>query len=578
MRHLSALAVLLAAVLLAATAVCADVVYLKNGKKVNGTATRSGEKVVVRTSRGVREFDADDVLYISKTKTTAEDSDDSGGWGEPAEDDSTDDSTDADSGSSESDSKDADADLSPVKSPVRKSEFRIHEAAQPESVVFAHMRALEATSMGGDSADIKAEILRWQRKVKDRVRRIDSRWVEPEDIIRRRKLYRQRMEEAEEQFKLADKVSRREEGYKRKKAKFRKAGREKLKLAAAIWADPALRFFLQGVANYKDKQYGHAQNFFVRAIEAGPRVAAFYQGLGMAELAAEEPLEATEAFLTMLRFRPEDRLALMLTKDAVKKIPGSALKNETYLRARELLGEYGDVRYRTRWPYWMLPRKHIREDEEDLPAPEYDRLVYRQAVGVAVSEEGLVVDRSILTNAAEAFVRIDENTVVPAEIESISLFRRRGPTVPFGLVTVPGYQFVPATVPEEPNFPVGTVVTAYGLETYEEMGDRAYPIKGRITAKDAEGMKVSAKLASGDSGSVVLDGEERVVGFLGGRTDPLARQGGKHTFFTTAQADDILRRALRARADRYSMLKRDPVKLDKTTVTVYTLVPETFKE
>ena len=574
MRQLPRMAAMVCLAMLLALPAIADVVYLKNGKKVKGNATRSGDKVVVQTQNGVREFAADEVLYISKTRTDSDGSgDDSGGdWEKTSSDDSSGDS------STDADKPDKSADLKPVNSPVRKNKFRITDATQPEPVVFSLMRALEATEVGGASADLKTQIAAWQRKTKDRQRRLESRWAEPKDIVLMRSLYQKRLAEAEEQFDLAGQVGRRDRNHKAKAARFRQAGMEKLKLAAAAWADPGLRYWLQGVASHKDEQYGAAQTFFSRAVKENPRVAAFWQGLGMAELAAEEPINATDAFLKMLRFRPEDRMALQMTRDAVKKIPGSALKNEVYLKAREVLEGYDAPEYRRRRDYWMLPGKHVSDREENLPTPEYDRLIRRQAVGVALSSGALIVDHSVLKDAAEVFVRIDETTVVPAEMKRVSIFRGRGPSVPLGLITVPGYEFTPAAYSEDADFSVGEVVTAFGLETYEEMGDQAYPIRGRITAVDANGASVDVRLAPGDSGSVVLTEDKRVVGFLAGRTDALAKGGGENVFFTAVQAEDILDKAQRSRPDRYSMIKGDPVKVDKSTAVVYTLIPETFKE
>lgn len=560
MRANAAKWVVLSMVLLcAAVAAVGDVVYLKDGKTVRGEATREGDVVVVRTTLGVRRIPADKVLYISKPKETDTETD-------PNDTGETD------------ETEPVKLDPDKTTTPYRKSRFSIASASQPESIVFSLMRSLEA-GRRSDAANMKQRIATWQRNVKDRLRRLESRWVKPEEFIRRRKVVQGHIDDAESHFSKARRQRGRDEQAKALRKRYEQAGYEKLRIAARAWTDPALRLWLQGTAALKSEQPKTAHSYFTRALKENGYVAGFYQGLGKAELANDKGLAALDPLMTLLELRPEERESVQLMEAALKKVPGSALKHPTYLAARELFGKYPPMKYRRRSSSWLMPDKDIRDDEYELPIPEYDRLAVRQGTGVAVSEGALVIDRSIALNAVEALVQIDANTIVPAEIKSRTIFGRRADgDVELAVIEVTGVKFAPVTYKEDATFQRGTVVRTFGLPSWEEMSDRVYPIQGQVTSTDGDKAAVSTKLAPGDAAAAVITGDNRLVGFMKGRTDPLVKGGGENEFYSLADAEDILSRAVRYDADPYTRRQADLIPVKDPVVKVYLLAAERFRE
>ncbi len=546
-------------VFLAGSAV-GDVVYLKSGKTLRGPTTRDGDVYVVRTALGVRRIPADKVLYVSASKSSAD--------------------ADANSADGEQNAPDK-AKLDPDKTdtPYRKSTFTIAKATQPESIVFSLMRSLEAGKGTGNAADLRQRIATWQRKVKDRLRRTGTRWVDPEEFIRRRKVVEGHIADAESHFTKARRRRGRDDAAKARSKRYEQAGLEKLRLAASAWTDPGLGLWLQGVAALKSEQAKTAQSFFTRAIQENQYVAGFHQGLGMAELANDRALQAVEAFTTVLTLRPEEREAIQLMDKALKEVPGTALKHPTYLRGRELFGQYPPMRFRRSSMSWLMPDKDIRDDEHELPIPEYDRIAVRQGTGVAVSEGALVIGREIALKAVSALVQIDANTIVPAEIKSRSIFGRGADTdVKLGVIEVPGVKLTPVRYDEDATFERATEVRTFGLESWAEMGDRIYPITGQISSGSKDGLAVTTKLAPGDAAAAVLTKDNRLVGFMKGRTDPLAKLGGSNEFYSLKDAEQILGRAKRYDADPYNRRQTELIAVESPVLKVYLLVLERFKE
>jgi hypothetical protein len=337
--------------------------------------------------------------------------------------------------------------------------------------------------------------------------------------------------------------------------------------------------WLQGVAALKTEQPKTARSFFTRAIKENAHVAGFHQGLAKAELADDRGVQAVEACLTLIQFRPEEREAVELLGAALKKVPGSALKHPTYLAGREVFGQYPPMRRRRRSDSWLMPGKDLRDDEHELPVPEYDRLAVRQGTGVALAGGGLVIDRTIAQQAVAALVQVDANTIVPAEIKSRSIFGRDADSdVELAILEVPGVTFSPVTYDEDATFERGTVVKTFGLESWAEMGSRVYEVQGQITTTDPNRPSVSCKLAPGDAAAPVLTEDKRLVGFLKGRTDPLVAGGGKNEFYSLADAEDILDRAVRYDAEPYRRRNAKPIAVENPIVKVYLLVAERFEE
>jgi hypothetical protein len=63
-----------------------------------------------------------------------------------------------------------------------------------------------------------------------------------------------------------------------------------------------------------------------------------------------------------------------------------------------------------------------------------------------------------------------------------------------------------------------------------------------------------------------------------GRTDPLVKGGGENEFYSLADAEDILSRAVRYDADPYTRRQADLIPVKDPVVKVYLLAAERFRE
>jgi len=521
-----------------ATAALGDVVYLKNGKTYEGKVTRQGDKIIIDVQIGAIEVDASEVIYIATA---------------PVEPRAT----------------------SPASQPglitplrPRKDLSPLERATRPEPLVFLCMRSLAASSSTNVGDELRQQIEQYRAMCHDRKRKGEADWIGPGDFLRRRQVFAAHLKEARDLVRQANsnrvptpKQTAAEALAQRRKLEVLAFG--KMQQAARAWADPLLQRFLLGVAEVEWRDPKQAEELFRSCIDDLPLVAAFHQGLGLALQQSDRPLEALTEFIQMLELRPDSPDGLKLLKDAMAKVPGSQTKAPAYVSAEEFVKQWGESSgsggivapgglgggfgglggKAGAGIAWLLPGKPAAIKDETLPELPYDRLFTRQAVGVPIGDKTLMVDKAVLDDALELFVQIDAKTIVPASTRKVTSFGKiKEP--PLVLVSVEGYGFTPAEADEKAKFAVGDKVTAYGLGLYESMGGAVRQAGGKIESVAAEGtLKLSVTLAPGEAAGPVVTSDGKLAGFLAGKTDVRAENGGPDAMIPLADAAALIKQA-----------------------------------
>ena len=185
-----------------------------------------------------------------------------------------------------------------------------------------------------------------------------------------------------------------------------------------------------------------------------------------------------------------------------------------------------------------MPDRDLRVREGALPAPDYDRLVFRQAVAVAAAKDVLLVDAAAVRDALAVFVRVDEKTIVPAEAPSTSSFSRHRDRL-LVAVDVPGAEFAPV----EPARTGAAGGTVHALGILMELGSDVRTGKASLPA-EAGGR--CGGLLPGEGAAPVLDDAGRLAGFLAGKTDVTLEGGGPDRPVPPEELADLLARAARS--------------------------------
>ncbi len=557
--------IILALLTLAGTNAAADVVYLRNGRTYEGQVTRSDGKVIVLSGDKRLEFKAADVLHVGKSASPGSLASD----GSPSA-------------------------TKPVSAPLLRG-VNTQKLARPESFAFLVMRNIGRIKPGVDSYNLRRELDKWRAWSHDRRRRIPPIWAEREHFQRRRRTFISMLAKAEELHRQYRRyrMPRTRGPALRKRALAEREGLrkqlvEKLTETAQVWADPIIRRFLMGAAYLHDEQYAAAEAMFRNARKLSPRIAAYCQGHAMAMTGLDRHLDALEAYERALRLKPDSKAALRQLRDALQRVPGTETKRDAFIRAMELVSRYeppSSTRDRRRRGLtWLLPGGEQTLRHVGLPMPKYDRIALKQAVGVPISPNVIIVDAAAVTDALEVYLAIDETTFIPGTI-----IRRRNqrsddaPAPPLALVSFPDVVFTPPIVDLEAEITAGTEAQTFGLNLLEEMGStvRTIPTKmvsmpsGQTTA-----VRPEAHLAPGEAASPVIS-DNRLLGFLAGRTDVTLDSGGEDIFLPVSRLAPLLsqarrRKTLRSRGrlDRATL----PRRLRGSHFTIHATHGEKFDE
>ena len=411
------------------------------------------------------------------------------------------------------------------------------------------MRRAAGTPAGTAAFELGESIKRWRAAAHDSKRNVGSnQWLLPKDFIRRREAFTTLATEAQKLYR--DISTRKPTTPKEKAERAAKEATANLKMmrAAQTLADPLLRNFLIGVAAYEGKNYALAESQFRKCCKAAPRVAAFYQGRGLALGKQDRHLDALVSFTWTLRLQPNSQAALRMLRDGLKNVPGAKMQTPAFQTATELVGQYeADSRRSSRSGIeWLLPGRVVRTRTGELPKPQYDRLVFRQAVAVPVGTSSLIVDEAAVKDAKEVFVRIDETTLVRGVIKRVRSYGSKRTSPPVALVIVGDCKFTPLEADPETKFAADEAVTAYGLGIYEQMGRTVRKINGKILNVEEQGrLQLSAALVAGEAASPIITQDGKLAGLLSGRTDAMADGGGAEKFIPLSELERILKQASR---------------------------------
>jgi len=411
----------------------------------------------------------------------------------------------------------------------------------PEPIAFMMMRQLDAMEPGMASYKHRQKIKQWQIRSHERWRRAGSRQMHPKDFIRLRRLYERRHDEAKDAIRKARHARRGRSSSPRSRDGALAPGiAELLRDPAQTWADPLIESFLLGIVEYQKRSYGAAISRFAKCIEQAPRVAAFHQGRAMALLGMNRPIDALASATVAMKLRPDAREALDLVRRAMQAVPGSQIGDPVFVAAAELVARHKDgekdLGKAPATVRWLMPSKTWPSKPGALPEPTFDRMVFRQCIGVAVNENNLVVDRSVAVGAVELFVRINDKELAPCKVRRIGS-AARAISVPLAAVAVPGYAFAPVELAEAEELSVGQEVSAYGLGVYEEMGKSVRQMFLRIESVDPNGrIELSGgRMLPGEAAGPVLTAEGKLLGFMGPKTDVMRDGGGPDVFADAAE-------------------------------------------
>ena len=510
-----------------AGAACADVVFMKNGKIHRGEATRQGDTVLIKGPLATISVKAEDVERIVESKPPTD------GIVPPP--------------------------IEPVF-PLGVPRTGPEKYLRPESHVFYAMRQLVGSPGGMEAYELRGQIKSWREKTHDRQRKFQSKWVTSLEMQRAREEFAAVLLKAKDLQARIRRAGSTTASGRATQAKYRRGLGTHFRQAAQIWPDQLMRDFLTGVAHFESLNYTGAIQMFDQCIATAPRVAAFWQGKALALSAKGQKIEALAAFLSLLHVQPDLKEAYYMVQGALQEVPGTMMTDATFVTAKRIMEIYEEPPTK---PYsrpgttWLMPGRPWMTYDFTLPTPPYDRLVFRQAVGIPVGKKGLLVDKSVLDGALEAFVVIDHKTTVAAQIQRTSTYGTKQP--PLGLITVQDFEFTPLTIGATASIAKELPVTLHGLSVYEEMGSQLRRVSATIEDVGAEGaLSFSRKLLPGETVSPVIAKDRQLIGFVSGKTDPMADGGGPDLFVPLELAENLIKQANRTTTyyGSYSRVKR----------------------
>ncbi|MCY2925989.1 MAG: hypothetical protein NT031_11225 [Planctomycetota bacterium] len=550
------------AVLTAAALAEADVVYLRNGTMLQGQTVKEGDMIVVRSEAGETKVALADVVHIVRSE-------------EPAP--SLDAPLNATSKpGSASRPGDPDEPLAPPPVPVSvegavnpagpERTFSADRASLADTQVFAWERVLGRMGAGAESYYLRQEIERARGTAHERKRRVGTNWLGPKDFAARRAAYAKKLAEAEELINRAGRIdAAKTEKEIAQYHSLMSAGNKKLQEAADVWADPLLRRYLLGLASLWGQDADRGELLMASLTKECPLVAGYQQGHGMALFEQKRGLTALGAYIEMMQLRPDARgsdkqTIVDLVEKAMHLVPGHKIKTPTYQRAQELVdklkaqkvagfggGSFIASAARKNEMTLLMPDPKGRSWQTRgpvLPVPPYDRMMFRQAVGVPIGPELLLVDAKAAADAMEIYVQVDSRTVAPAQLE-----KPRGVeagTQALTLLRVKGYAFHPLLKADPTDLTPNTSVVAFATDFYSEMGNRIRTVAGKVVPApgNKEGPpQFTMGLLAGEGTAPILMGEDSLVGFLGGRIDTHADHCGLSKFIPTAELDALFKSA-----------------------------------
>ena len=555
-------------------------VYTVSGETYKGKVTKEGGKFIVETSGGRVVLKAKMVVHIEYTEPVKPDPRLAPITTQP--------------------STTTQPDVVIASSLLKSGAMVLGDSTRPEPIIYMYMRALAVAPAGQESARLRKQVDLWRVHAHDRLRKAGKKWLTPKDFIRHRKKFVELLAESEKLRKLGGQTRRYSSSkppvpLTAKQKRYQYEAIENLYMAGRSWADPPMQFFLVGVAQMHARKFDRAETAFKLGIKQAPLLGGLHQGLGLAYAKQYKYLSALEAFMEAIRLKPDSAEALHLIRETMALVPGRSIKSALYRRAVEVVAPYNTTpprtkttsSYRASYVEWLMPEggksKSWRVAETTMPTPPYDRLEFRQAVGVPLGKHTLVVDAKVAMGAMDVFVRID-GAFVPCTVGRSSYSSRKGrPKI--AIIYLTERELTPVKVPAKEQPAKAGPCTAYALGIFGQMKQKIREASGTFKpGVEKKPGSTSCKLLPGESTSPVLSADGSLVGFVDGKTTVALDGGGPDKFISLEEVSSTIKRAVSSRSSSsrrsYSAAKREftPEPVKGKTFVVYSILGEVFKE
>jgi tetratricopeptide (TPR) repeat protein len=559
----------------------ADVVFTSDGREIAGQVTEADGVVTITQANGdVTEVPEDEVIYIVRR-------DEDGGNG--STDLPTDyappvmDELDNDEPTSEPAVDTSDESPRVITPPAVR--FRLEDITRPDVIAFMYMRRI-ADAHGDNLVELDQTLQIWQGRAHDQARKVGNDWVTPNVFAARRENFEDLLDDATTLARELARIDDDDEDAEDTRAQLQRQLAAALLRAANSWADPEIRRFLQAVAYYQAEDYRSAARLFEQLRRDYPMVTAYHQGYGLsATMVSGQELDALSAFINALELEPESAAMLANLQEGLDNVPGSQTRDEIFQEALAVRERYRDSALETRPPAnltWVMPTSRgwlCRSGV--LPLPSCDRIVYRQGWAIPVAADTLLVDREVTRDAGRVFIRIDEDTVVPAEVLRSNSLQSQLPMM--AMIRTREAVFTPLQAIAEPNCSVGDGASFTALGLYTEMGtDPRHVATVVAEVLDGRPTVLMDALAAGESATAVTDSQGRLLGFLEGKTDYLATDGGEDAFIPISPdlGRQLVSLAQRRRNDSSRSIREpiEPIAVQGGGFQIFAIATETFDE
>ena len=451
------------------------------------------------------------------------------------------------------------------------------QATMPETVVFLLMREIKLADSTEKAVELRNELQTWRGFAHERRRKVNNAWSKPQEFARKREVFAKYLADAQDELKGAKTDTEKKAAQTKANAKILQATRS--------WQDPLMQTYLTGLANLRAGKPDPAIAQAKDCVQAAPFVPAFQQLYGASLLAKGRALDAASPLASAIQLKA-DRDSISLLRQALGKVPGTQIKNPVFLHGQEVL-KAAEAANPNAKPATVdlarlappLPgRAGSGATTAMLPTPAFDRLVFRQSNGVAVSSNTLLVDE-MLANAAEIYVRLDADTYVPAKIRPLAPAGKTNPKpLPLALVTVDGYAFTPATGDKSTVFQDGQRAAGSPVGVLREMGAAPRALRGRLDVSKAGVVSFAGELLPGESATAILTPEGHLAGMLLGRTDIAVEHGGPATFVPLSDLLPLLDPLRKGPTTRSTTKGPPPKPVAGNSFTVVGIVTETFEK
>ncbi|MBT3278685.1 MAG: tetratricopeptide repeat protein [Phycisphaerales bacterium] len=536
-------------VLLLAAIALGDTVFLADGSKLVGTVTKDGTTVHVQTPDGKRvTLKSSDVLYVSTgvKKPTGPD---------PLKPSLKPKATPTTPGP---------AKPNPA-SPRSASTTKYHSTDKttvinrPQSRVFLAMRLLAANKAGPESKTA-VTVRHYRSLVHDRKRNIAGRWYEPKDYIDRREKALAIARDAAadlkkgakklEPFKLKTTTTRNrttgrlERGvstsernralrYNQELQEIRVAqleGRKKMKQAGLMFPEYEVRVFMLGCGAYQSGAYPDALMHFSKLAKERPNMVVYQQAYAMACIKRKSYDRGIKALIATLELDPTNGELRELIASTLKQLPGKEIHSDTVKLAKAALKKTKPFS-KTRSGYsslassssgdesirWLFPAKPVTNAQYQLPNHPYDRFNDYQGVAVPIGPHTLMVDRNVVSDAAQIIIHIDANTSVVGKAKTSYA---RG--LPVTTVEVRSHVFKPVELVGLEERDAAKNTSVFSTNYLPEMNKTNINLirQQQIDFKTILDGKTKLFMP-GESGGPIMTADGKLLGFLSGWTDCL---------------------------------------------------------